>query len=101
MSGCAKGAGLAIMFRAWRTYAMKQGLDRFVEFATRVWGCQMNFENPEVTAREGIAAFKNFMKEIGMPTSISEIGGKEADIPALAKSMFHEAPNHGSFLKLT
>ena len=100
--GCSHGAGLAILFPAWMEYAMKtQDITRFVEFATRVWGCQMNFEAPEVTAKEGIVAFKNFMKEIGMPTSITEIGGKEADIPALAKSMFHEAPNHGSFVKLT
>jgi hypothetical protein len=36
-----------------------------------------------------------------MPTSITEIGGKEEDIPMLVKSMFHGAPNHGNFLKLT
>jgi alcohol dehydrogenase YqhD (iron-dependent ADH family) len=100
--GCSHGAGLAILFPAWMSYAMKtQDISRFVQFAVRVWGCQMNFENPETTAREGIAAFKNFVKSIGMPTTISEIGGKEADIPALAKSMFHNSPNHGSFLKLT
>jgi len=100
--GCSHGAGLAILFPAWMEYAIKtQDLRRFVEFATRVWGCQMNFEDPAVTAREGAAAFKNFMKLIGMPTTITEIGGKESDIPNLAKSMFHEAPNHGSFIKLT
>lgn len=99
--GCSHGAGLAILFPAWMTYAMKVDVNRFVEFAVRVWGCQMNFEDPEVTAREGIAAFKNFMKEIGMPTTITEIGGKEEDIPNLVKSMFYEAPNHGNFVKLT
>lgn len=61
----------------------------------------MNFEDPKVTAMEGAVAFKNFMKELGLSTSISEIGGKEADIPNLAKNMFHEAPNHGNFIKLT
>ncbi len=99
--GCSHGAGLAILFPAWMTYAMKVDVNRFVAFATRVWGCQMNFENPEVTAREGIAAFKDFMKEIGMPTTITEIGGKEEDIPMLVENMFHKCPNHGSFVKLT
>lgn len=99
--GCSHGAGLAILFPSWMEYAMKQDVNRFVQFAVRVWGCQMNFENPEVTAREGIAAFKEFVKSIGMPTTISEIGGKAEDIPALTKSMFHKSPNHGSFLKLT
>jgi len=99
--GCSHGAGLAILFPAWMTYAMNQDINRFVEFAARVWGCQMNFEDPEVTAREGIEAFKAFVRSIGMPTTITEIGGKEEDIPALAKSMFYQSPNHGSFLKLT
>jgi alcohol dehydrogenase YqhD (iron-dependent ADH family) len=102
MYGCSHGAGLAILFPAWMTYAMaKQDISRFVQFAVRVWGCQMDFEHPEVTAKEGIAAFKEFVKSIGMPTTITEIGGKEEDIPILAKNMFHNSPNHGSFLKLT
>lgn len=99
--GCSHGAGLAILFPAWMTYALQQDVNRFVQFAVRIWGCQMNFEDPEVTAKEGIAAFKEFVKSIGMPTTISEIGGKEEDIPMLVKNMFHESPNHGSFLKLT
>ncbi len=100
--GCSHGAGLAILFPAWMTYAIQhKDVTRFVEFATRVWGCQMNFEDPKATAMEGVEAFKNFVKQIGMPVSISEIGGKEADIPNLVKNMFHEAPNHGNFIKLT
>ena len=99
--GCSHGAGLAILFPYWMTYSMHQDINKFAQFAVRVWGCQMNFENPEVTAKEGIAAFQKFVKSIGMPTTISEIGGKEEDIPNLAKSMFHMCPNHGSFLKLT
>ncbi|MCD8351020.1 MAG: iron-containing alcohol dehydrogenase [Planctomycetaceae bacterium] len=100
--GCSHGAGLAVLFPAWMEYAIQtEDVSRFVQFATRVFGCQMNFEDPKVTAMEGAIAFKNFMKELGLPTSISEIGGKEADIPTLAKNMFHEAPNHGNFIKLT
>lgn len=101
--GCSHGAGLAILTHAWMTYVLSLGIgiERFVEFAVRIWGCQMNYEDPTVTAKEGIAALKDFMKAIGMPTSISEIGGKEEDIPMLVKNMFHGAPNHGNFLKLT
>ncbi|MCQ5128098.1 iron-containing alcohol dehydrogenase [Butyricicoccus faecihominis] len=100
--GCSHGAGLAILTPYWMNYAMKhEGVDRFVQFATRVFGCQMNFEDPETTALEGIAAFQNFVKSIGMPTTIGEIGGKPEDAPKLAAGMFHEAPNHGHFVKLT
>ena len=99
---CAHGAGLAIMYPAWMTYAMKQDVNRFAQFAVRVWGCQMNFEDPEVTAREGIAAYKAFVKSIGMPTTLGEIGGKRRGYPdPWLQTCFYKKPNHGSFIKLT
>lgn len=98
---CAHGAGLAIMFPAWMKYVMKEDVMRFAQFAVRVWGCEMNFEDPEVTALEGIQAFEDFVKSIGMPTRLGEIGGKEEDIPALVENMFYQKPNHGDFVKLT
>ncbi len=100
--GCSHGAGLALLFPYWMQYALKtQGPERFVMYASRVWGCQINFEHPETTAMEGIQAFQRFMKDIGMPTTISELGGKPEDIPGMVENMFHEAPNHGNFVKLT
>jgi len=101
MYGCSHGAGLSALFPAWLTYTMNIDINRSAQFAVRVWGCEMNFADPAETAKEGIAKFTAFMKEIGMPTTITEVGAKEADIPALAKNMFHGAPNHGNFLKLT
>ena len=32
---------------------------------------------------------------------VTEIGGKEEDIPAMVDDMFNGAPNHGNFVKLT
>lgn len=101
MYGCSHGAGLSALFPAWLTYTMNIDINRSAQFAVRVWGCEMNFDDPAETAKEGIAKFTAFMKEIGMPTTITEVGAKEEDIPALAKNMFHGAPNHGNFLKLT
>ena len=100
--GASHGAGLALLFPYWMEYAMKtQGPELFVKYATRVWGCQNDFEHPEVTAREGIQRFRDFMTEIGMPATISELGGKEEDIPVMVENMFFGAPNHGNFVKLT
>lgn len=100
--GCSHGAGLALLFPYWMEYAMKvNGPEQFVKYATRIWGCQNNFEQPEVTAREGIQAFRDFMTEIDMPATISELGGKPEDIPSMVENMFFGAPNHGSFVKLT
>lgn len=101
MYGCSHGAGLSALFPAWLTYTMNIDINRSAQFAVRVWGCEMNFDDTSETAKEGIAKFTAFMKEIGMPTTITEVGAKEEDIPALAKNMFHGAPNHGNFLKLT
>ena len=81
---CAHGAGLAVVFPAWMEYTMNHDVMRFAQVASRVWGCAMDFQHPEVTAKAGIDAFRAFLKSIGMPQTMAEIGGKEEDIPYLA-----------------
>ena len=82
-------------------YGASNGPELFVKFATRVFGCQNDFEHPEVTAMEGIHCVREFMNELNMPATINELGGKEEDIPVMVENMFHGAPNHGNFVKLT
>lgn len=75
---------------------------RFAQFAVRVWGCKMDFSNPEKTALEGIAAFRSFLDSIGMPSKISEVGGKEEDIPQLVKLFgLPEGGKTGGFVQLS
>lgn len=83
---CAHGAGLAVVFPAWMTYTMEHDVMRFAQVANRVWGCSMDFEHPERTAREGIEAFRRFLISIGMPSNFEELGAKEEDIPHMAHS---------------
>lgn len=97
----AHGAGLAVMFPAWMKYVMKHDVMRFAQFAVRVWGCQMDFQNPENTAKEGILKFEQFLTSIGMPIRFSELGAKAEDIPTLAKTMGLGTGTLGSFVKLT
>jgi alcohol dehydrogenase YqhD (iron-dependent ADH family) len=68
----AHGAGLAIILPAWMKYVYKYNLDRFVQFAVRVWNVDHNFYSPELTALEGIKRYENFLKEIGLHTRLSE-----------------------------
>ncbi|MCL2053324.1 MAG: iron-containing alcohol dehydrogenase [Oscillospiraceae bacterium] len=82
----AHGAGLAVVMPAWMTYVVDQDVMRFAQSAVRVWGCQMDFQNPKKTALEGIAAFKCFLSSIGMPVTFAELGAKEEDIPVLASN---------------
>ena len=83
---CAHGAGLAVTMPAVFTYTMKHDVMRFAQIAVRVWGCQMDFANPENTAKKGIAALKGFLKSIGMPLTFDELGAKEEDIKKLAET---------------
>ena len=81
---CAHGAGLAVTMPAVFTYVMNHNVMRFAQVAARVWGCQMDFEHPENTARAGIEALRRFLISIGMPKNFAELGAKEEDIPTLA-----------------
>lgn len=82
---CAHGAGLAVVMPAWMEFVMCHDVMRFAQMATRIWGCEMNFENPEETAKQGIKRFRKFLHEIGMPINFAELGAKEEDIPALVE----------------
>ncbi|NDP20963.1 MAG: iron-containing alcohol dehydrogenase [Paludibacter sp.] len=97
----AHGAGLAVMFPAWMKYVMHHDIMRFAQFAVRVWGCEMDFQNPEKTALHGIECYEKFMTSIGMPIRFSELGAKAEDIPILVKTMGLGKGTVGSFVKLT
>ena len=72
---------------AWMEYVVDHNVMRFAQMATRVFGCQMNFENPKATALEGIKAFRRFLHSIGMPINFAELGAKEEDIPTLVEKL--------------
>ena len=98
----AHGAGLAVIFPAWMTFVMKQDINRFAQLATRVWGCEMNFANPEETAKEGIQRLKSFLTSIGMPISFKELGARKEDIPLMVEKLgLGEKGTMGSFVALT
>lgn len=93
---CAHGAGLAVVFPAWMTYNMNHDVNRFAQLAVRVWGCQMDFAHPEVTAKAGIAALRSFLKSIGMPQNFAELGAKEEDIDYMAHTACYGNDRTGS-----
>ena len=97
----AHGAGLAVMFPAWMKFTMKHDVMRFAQFAVRVFGCQMDFQQPERTAREGIERFESFLKAIGMPVRFKELGAKREDIPTLIEMLKMDKRGVGNFVKLS
>jgi len=66
------GAGLAVIFPAWMKYVYKHNIDRFIQFATRVWDVDYDFNNPEATALEGIRRMEEFFTRVGMPVTLAE-----------------------------
>jgi len=97
----AHGAGLAVMFPAWMKFVMHHDINRFAQFAVRVWGCEMDFETPENTARQGIAKYEQFLISIGMPVNFKDLNAKEEDIPTFVKTLSLGSQTMGSFVKLT
>ncbi len=98
---CAHGAGLAVIMPAWMEFVYKHNPLRFAQAATSIWGCQMDFENPEVTALEGIKRFRSFLHSIGMPINFAELGAKEEDIPALVEKFGIGDGRTGGFVHLS
>ena len=97
----AHGAGLAVVMPAWMKYVMKHDINRFAQFAVRVWDCDMNFADPEITALEGIDRFLAFLTSIGMPVNFKSLRAKEEDIPLLVKNMgVTDDAKMGGFVKL-
>lgn len=98
---CAHGAGLAVIMPSWMEFVYKHNPMRFAQMATRIWGCEMDFENPEKTAVEGIAKFRSFLKSIGMPINFEQLGAKEEDIPVLVEKFGLGDGKTGGFVSLT
>ncbi len=103
MYDCAHGAGLAVAMPAVFTYNLNHDVMRFAKAAVRVWGIQMDFDNPERTAKEGIEALRSFLISLGMPKNLGELGGKEEDIEKLAYTACYgdiETGTTGGFVAL-
>ena len=79
------GATLSAVWASWARYLYKDALHRFALYARRVWG--IDTADDRQAAILGIDATENFFREIGMPTSLHELGltdPSDEDIHALA-----------------
>lgn len=91
---CAHGAGLAVVMPAWMEYVLPHDPMRFARFAAEVFGCEMDYAHPELTARRGIACLRSFFTSLGMPTTFAQIGARAEDISAMVA---HRAEKPGGF----
>ena len=96
---CAHGAGLAVVMPAWMTYVCKAGVARFARFARNVFNVGNGASDGDAAA-SGIAAFRAWLKSLGLPLTFAELGAKEEDIPLLVKTLNLNGNTLGGFTPL-
>lgn len=83
----AHGAGLAVVMPNFMRYTLDHDVNRYAQFAVRVFDCDPDFQDLRKTALKGIDRLSQFLKSIGMPLTFAEIGAKEDDIPLLVSKV--------------
>lgn len=98
-TNCNHGAGLAVLHPVYYRHIYRDGLAKFQKFAVNVWGISPEGKTGEELARAGVEALADFIREIGLPTTLRELGVNEStDLKAIADSC-NLAP--GSYKKMT
>lgn len=96
---CNHGEGLAVLHPVYYRHICKDGLNKFVRFAVRVWGIDPAGKTDEELALAGAKALADFIKELGLPTTLRELGVIDrAQLEVIAVSC-NLAP--GSYKKMT
>lgn len=100
-TNCNHGEGLAVLHPTYYRHIYQYGLSKFKQFAVEVWQISEEGKSDEQIALEGIDALEKFIHEIGLPSTLEELGLQEdidlkeiADscniIPTSYKPMTHE-----------
>jgi len=95
------GAGLAITFPAWMKYNYQKNVERFAQFAVRVWNVDPDFFSPEETALQGIHELEEFYESIGLPTRLQDLEEEisEDEMKEMAAKCTEDGPV-GNFVEL-
>ncbi len=97
----AHGAGLAVVFPAWMKHVLDHDLDRFVQWAVRVWNVELDIFDKEATARAGIARLEAFFHSIGLGTTLASLNVGAERIDEMArKATDGDTRRIGNFVKL-
>lgn len=96
---CNHGCGLAVLHPVYYRHIYKAGLPKFVRFAENVWGIARDGKSDEELALNGIDALAAFIKELGLPTTLQELG--VADASSLGEIADSCGISAGSYKKMT
>ncbi|MGN0445768.1 MAG: iron-containing alcohol dehydrogenase [Acutalibacteraceae bacterium] len=70
---CNHGQGLAVLHPHVYRHLVKDNTEKFVRFAEEVWHLSRDGRNDEELALAGIDALASFIREIGLPTTLTEL----------------------------
>lgn len=98
-TNCNHGAGLAVLHPVYYRHIYMNGLAKFKRFAVNVWGIPTAGKSDEEIAGLGVEALADFIKEIGLPTTLRELGVDQGtDLRTIADSC---AVVSGGYKKMT
>ena len=95
---CNHGCGLAVLHPVYYRHIYQDGLPKFVRFAENVWGIAREGRSDEELALAGIEALAAFIRELGLPATLKELGADREQLPEIAASCGISA---GSYRELT
>lgn len=99
--GVTHGAGLAVVFPAWMTFAARRKPEKIAQFARRVMNVADTGDDT-ADALEGVARLKHFFRSIGMPVDLHTLGIDNPDINRLVDGLTAiKGKNPGGYIKLT
>lgn len=72
-TNCNHGQGLAVIHPKLYRHIYKENISKFARFAVEVWKVDSTNLIQEEIAEKGIEELDNFIKEIGLPTTLAEL----------------------------
>ncbi len=87
LTNATHGMTLAAMSIPYYHFIMMDGLPKFVRFAENVWGVDPNGKNDIEIASLGLAKMEGWMKDIGLVTSIRELGADKSMLDDLVNGV--------------
>ena len=84
------GGGLAIIFPNWMKHVLPENVERFKQFAVRVFGVDPQGKTDTETAMEGIEALRTFWNSIEAPARLADYNIDDTQLEVIAdKTMFN------------
>jgi len=94
---CPHGLGLAVISIPYYRYIYRYGMAKFLRFATEVWGICPEGKTDDELALAGIDALEAFSREMGIPSTLRELGATKDMLERIAYSVEED----GGYKKMT